>query len=102
MSRVTYYLPWEMVTPDELIAFLTIITAKAIFSLNIINAKYYDSGRCIDQTEGFQFMLSITLIWFLTRVHMMMRGVHNYVNRLMEAEDHVEQVKISFALFRKG
>lgn len=35
-------------------------------------------------------MLSITLIWFLTRVHMMMRGVHNYVNRLMEAEDHVE------------
>lgn len=32
MSRVTYYLPWEMVTPDELIAFLTIITAKAILS----------------------------------------------------------------------
>lgn len=32
MSRVAYYLPWEMVTPDELIAFLTIITAKAILS----------------------------------------------------------------------
>lgn len=34
--------------------------------------------------------LSITLIWFLIRVHTMMLGVHNYVNRLMEAEDHVE------------
>lgn len=32
MSRFAYYLPWEMVTPDELIAFLTIITAKAILS----------------------------------------------------------------------
>lgn len=32
MSRVAYYLPREIVTPDELIAFLTIITAKAILS----------------------------------------------------------------------
>lgn len=33
MSRVAYYLPWEIVTPDELIAFFfTIITAKAILS----------------------------------------------------------------------
>lgn len=47
-------------------------------------------------------MLSFTLIWFLIRVHTMMLGVHNYVNRLMEAEDHVEQVTFSFALFRKG
>lgn len=35
-------------------------------------------------------MLSFTLIWFLIRVHTMMLDVHNYVNRLMEAEDHVE------------
>lgn len=102
MSRVAYYLPWEMVTPDELIAFFLPLLLPKQFSLNIINTKYYDSGRCIDQTEGFQFMLSITLIWFLIRVYTMMLGVHNYVNRLMEAEDHVEQVTFSFALFRKG
>lgn len=35
-------------------------------------------------------MLFIILIWFFIRVYMMMCGVYNYVNWLMEVEDYVE------------
>lgn len=44
-------------------------------------------------------MLFIILIWFFIRVYMMMFGVYNYVNWLMEVEDYVEQVKFFFVLF---
>lgn len=44
-------------------------------------------------------MLFFILIWFFIRVYMMMFGVYNYVNWLMEVEDYVEQVKFFFVLF---